>query len=229
MNDETMASASNRATAEALTRTTRLLNLAPLAAAELHTTPFEYLLAENFVRDEYQDAVVRDFPKITAKGSFPLSQLSFGPAFRQLTDELLGPEFAAAVASKFGLDLSPYPTMITVRGWSARSDGQLHTDSKDKLITVLLYLNLEWDGNGGRLRLLRSNNVDDYAAEVSPAMGNLVIFKRSDRSWHGFPAYEGKRLSLQMNWVKSDTYARRERFRHRISSVLKGLVGSAGY
>jgi len=202
-----------------------MLNLDKLATAELHREPFEYLLVDDVLFDDCKQGIVVDFPQIEKKGSFPLSRLSYGLSFKQLTDELLGPDFASAVAAKFALDLSPYPTMITVRGWSDTSDGQLHTDSKDKLITVLLYLNPQWNIGGGRLRLLRSKNVDDYVAEVPPTMGSMVIFKRCDRSWHGFRPYEGRRMSLQMNWVKSDSYRRKERFRHEISSFMKGLVG----
>ncbi len=202
-----------------------MLNLAKLAAAEIHREPFEYLMVDDVLQDDSKKGIVEDFPQIGKKGSFPLSRLEYGSSFKQLTDELLGPGFASAVAGKFGLDLGPYPTMITVRGWSDSSDGQLHTDSKDKLITVLLYLNPEWNAKGGYLRLLRSKNVNDYVAEVPPTIGSMVIFKRCDHSWHGFPPYEGKRLSLQMNWVKSDSYRRKERFRHEISSFMKGLVG----
>lgn len=202
-----------------------MLNLAKLAAAELHREPFEYLLVDDVLTDDCKAGIVADFPQIDKKGSHPLSRLSYGSAFKQLTDELLGPEFASAVAAKFNLELGSYPTMITVRGWSDASDGQLHTDSKDKLITVLLYLNPEWNEDGGRLRLLRSKNVNDYVAEVAPTIGSMIIFKRCDHSWHGFPPFEGKRLSLQMNWVKSDSYRRKERFRHEISSFMKSLVG----
>jgi hypothetical protein len=204
-----------------------MLNLSKLAAAELHREPFEYLLVDDVLDDSCKAGIVADFPQIAKGGSHPLSRVSYGPWFKQLTDELLGAEFAAAVAGKFGLDLSSYPSMITVRGWSDRSDGQLHTDSKDKLITVLLYLNPEWTMSGGYLRLLRSKNVEDYVAEVPPTIGSMVIFKRCDHSWHGFPPFEGKRMSLQMNWVKSDSYRRKERFRHEISSFMKGLVGRA--
>jgi hypothetical protein len=202
-----------------------MLNFAKLAGAEFHREPFEYLLVDDVLGDDCKQGIVADFPLIEKKGSFPLSRLSYGSSFKELTDELLGPDFASAVAEKFGLDLSPYPTMITVRGWSDASDGQLHTDSKDKLITVLLYLNPEWNTSEGRLRLLRSKNVDDYVAEVPPTMGSMVIFKRCERSWHGFRPYEGKRMSLQMNWVLSDSYLRKERLRHEVSSFMKGLVG----
>ena len=202
-----------------------MLNLSKLAAAEFHAEPFEYLLVDDFLAPDCKQAIVEDFPRIEKSGSFPLSRVSYGPAFKQLTDELLGPDFAAAVGAKFSLDLSPYPTMLTVRGQCDASDGQIHTDSKDKVITVLLYLNPDWESSGGRLRLLRSKDLEDYIAEVPPTMGSLIIFKRSDRSWHAHKPFDGKRLSLQMNWVKSDRYLRKERFRHEVSSFVKGLVG----
>jgi len=205
-----------------------MLNLAKLAAAEFHAEPFEYLLVDDFLEQDCKQAIVEDFPRIEKSGSFPLSRVSYGPAFRQLTDELLGPGFAAAVGAKFSLDLSQYPTMLTVRGQCDGSDGQIHTDSKDKVITVLLYLNPDWESSGGRLRLLRSKDLEDYVAEVPPTMGSLIIFKRSDRSWHAHKPFDGKRMSLQMNWVKSDKYLRKERFRHEVSSFVKGLVGRKG-
>jgi hypothetical protein len=205
-----------------------MLNLSKLAAAEYHAEPFEYLLVDDLLESDCKSSIVEDFPRIEKSGSVPLSRLTCGPAFKQLTDELLGPDFAAAVGAKFSMDLGQYPTMLTVRGWCDSSDGQIHTDSKDKVITVLLYLNPDWEDSGGRLRLLRSKDLEDYVAEVPPTMGSLIIFKRSDRSWHAHKPFEGKRMSLQMNWVKSDTYLRKERFRHEVSSFVKGLVGRKG-
>ncbi|MFZ0313607.1 MAG: 2OG-Fe(II) oxygenase [Candidatus Korobacteraceae bacterium] len=202
-----------------------MLNLSKLAAAEFHAEPFEYLLVDDFLQPDCKSAIVDDFPPIEKSGSFPLSRVSYGPAFKQLTDALLGPDFAQGVGAKFSMDLSPYPTMLTVRGQCDGSDGQIHTDSKDKVITVLLYLNPDWESSGGRLRLLRSKDLEDYIAEVPPTIGSLIIFKRSDRSWHAHKPFDGKRLSLQMNWVKSDRYLRKERFRHEVSSFVKGLVG----
>ena len=93
-----------------------MLNLSKLAAAEFHAEPFEYLLVDDFLQPDCKQAIVEDFPRVEKAGSFPLSRVSYGPAFKQLTDELLGPDFAAAVGAKFSLDLSQYPTMLTVRG-----------------------------------------------------------------------------------------------------------------
>lgn len=215
----------------AATTTLRMLNLNKLENAQKLEQPFEYLLVDDVLQKDAKQGIVEDFPKIDRIGSFPLSRLQYGPAFSELIEELLGKEFEDAVGKKFGLDLSQYPTMFTVRGQcSATSDGHIHTDSRDKLITVLLYLNADWqDPTGGRLRLLRSKNIEDYAAEVPPTMGSLLVFKRCDYSWHGHKPFEGKRMSLQMNWVKSDRYMRKEQFRHSVSSFIKKLFGKSTY
>ena len=79
--------------------------------------------------------------------------------------------FRAALERKFGLDLSASPTMFTVRGVCGADDGQIHTDSKSKIITVLLYLNEAWAPDGGRLRLLR--NGDDLNAIITEVPPDL--------------------------------------------------------
>jgi hypothetical protein len=203
----------------------KMLDLSRLEDATLHREPFEYVTVPDVLHDDCKASIAGDFPHIERHGSFPMSTLQPGPAFLHLIDELLSKDFEDVVGRKFGMDLSQYPTMVTVRGWCAKSDGQIHPDSKDKVITVLLYLNPSWESVGGRLRLLRSKNLDDFVAEVPPTMGSLLLFRRCDHSWHGHLPCEGKRMSLQMNWVKSDRYQSRERLRHQISSFFKGLTG----
>ena len=208
----------------------RMLDLSQLEAAPLHSEPFEYLTVGDVLQADCKATIVEDFPRIDRHGSFPISTVRPGPALLRLVDELLSKDFEATVGGKFSMDLSQYPTMVTVRGQcSASSDGHIHPDSKDKLITVLLYLNPAWESGGGRLRVLRSKKLDDYAAEVPPTMGSLLIFRRCDHSWHGHLPFEGQRRSLQMNWVKSDRYMRREQVRHQISSFFKSLTGRNSY
>jgi SM-20-related protein len=222
---ETIPKAQSAATAAPV----KMLNLDKLAAAEFHREPYEYVLVDDVLRDDCKTAIITDFPEIERHGSFPLSTLKYGPAFGQLASELFSREFAEVVGERFSLNLAQYPTMLTVRGWCDGSDGQIHTDSTSKVITVLLYLNPQWTSEGGRLRLLRSKKLDDYVAEVPPTMGSLIIFRRSERSWHGHKPFEGKRMSLQFNWVNSSGYMQRERLRHRVSSFLKRLRGQTAY
>src|SRR6201999_2715831 len=91
--------------------------------------PFPYLMVPGFVKTDAIDGIERDFPRVTHAGSFPLPTLNFGPKFQEFMDAIRGPEFTAAVADKFGIDLSHRPTMVTVRGQSSARDGQIHTDS----------------------------------------------------------------------------------------------------
>jgi Rps23 Pro-64 3,4-dihydroxylase Tpa1-like proline 4-hydroxylase len=106
-------------------------------------------------------------------------------------------------------------------------DGEIHTDSKTKLITVLLYMNEGWESDGGRLRLLRSGtDLDDYVAEVPPNGGTLLAFRRADNSWHGHKPHEGPRRAIQLNWVTNQDVVDREQNRHRFSTKVKKFASA---
>ncbi len=201
-----------------------ILELDALRQTPLVSEPFEYLLVPRFIKAEHLDAIERDFPPIAQGGSFPLNSLRYGPAFQQLTGELLGDELRHIFAVKFDMDLSERPATLTVRGRTRLKDGQIHTDSKTKLITVLLYLNKSWSADGGRLRLLRSeHNLEDVVAEVPPDQGALVAFRCRPNAWHGHHPFEGERRSLQLNYVVDESASRWSSLRHSMSAVFKAL------
>jgi len=201
-----------------------VFDLAALEAAPLNRDPFDYVIVPHFVRGEALAALNRDFPRIAKPGSFPVSQLDFGPAFQAMLDEFAAPAVRAAFSRKFGVDLEGRPLMTTVRGRCQQKDGRIHTDTKSKIITILIYLNPNWEERGGRLRLLRSaDDIEDYAAEVPPDEGTLLAFHRSDRSFHGHKPFVGERRVIQFNWVTDAGVVRRERLRHRLSAWFKGL------
>ncbi len=210
-----------------------MLDLDKFNATALEKAPFEYLILPGFLRQEMLAAISRDFPNISKPGSFPSETLQFGGAFRELLAELEGDTFRRAVEQKFGLDLTGRPTIITVRGHTDETDGRIHTDSRTKIITMLIYFNENWHESGGRLRLLRSGtDLEDHVAEVDPSIGTLLAFRRSDNSWHGHKPFVGPRRAIQLNWVVNEKVKRREQKRHGISAFFKNLFGgkaSAGY
>jgi SM-20-related protein len=198
------------------------LDLAAFRAAPLIHEPFDYLILPGFVRPEALAGLEQDYPDVPGPGSFPIKQVAGGPGFWTIIDALLGKEFRDACAEKFGLDLSRRPTTVTVRGRCSPKDGRIHTDSKSKLITILVYPNAGWEAQGGRLRLLRSpTDMEDVIAEVPPTAGTLVAFRRSDNSYHGHLPFDGPRRVLQLNWLKSALRARFETFRHGLSGWAK--------
>lgn len=204
--------------------TMKYLDLDALESAPLETAPYDHIVVSKFLKPERFEGVSADFPAVPGPGSHPPSQLTIAGEFQGLMNELLGPEFRDAVGRKFAVDLSGYPAMYTVRGFTRKKDGSAHTDSKTKILTVLLYLNQEWSPDGGRLRILNSDNVEDYVKEVPPFAGTLLIFRRSDTSWHGHLPFEGQRRTIQLNWVTSQAVVDREQGRHAISTLVKKVT-----
>jgi hypothetical protein len=204
------------------------IDLDAFDAAPLTREPFPFLMVPHFVKPEAMAAINADYPLVSHPGSFPLPTLKYGPAFSAFIAALQGPDFTQAVEQKLGVDLKGRPTMVTARGVSAARDGQIHTDSRTKLITVLIYMNNAWEAKTGRLRLLRSaDNLDDVIAEVPPEEGTLLIFKNEPNAWHGFHPFEGPRRVIQLNWVTDQGVVKREQTRHRISAFFKRLRGKA--
>lgn len=202
-----------------------MLNFDRLDAAAVSNEPFPYVILPGFVRSESRSAIESDFPAIERAGSFPLASLSYGPTFRRLIEQLSGEQMRAIVAKKFDLDLKNKPVMVTVRGMCAVRDGKIHTDSTSKLVTILLYINRNWECASARLRLLRSrDNLEDFAAEVPPEEGTLVAFRNGPQAWHGFAPFHGQRRVIQVNWVTDNSVVSREQARHRVSAFFKRLL-----
>jgi hypothetical protein len=203
------------------------LDLEALKAVPLIREPFQYFIVPGFIRPEARARINADYPKISEGGSFPAAQLSFGPAFREFLNELGSDEFRESFEEKFDLDLAGRPTTITVRGQCSLNDGRIHTDTKSKIITILIYMNAGWEHPGGRLRLLKSaDNLDDMMIEVPPVEGTLLAFKRADNSWHGHKPFAGERRVIQFNWVTSEGDRKLAMLRHHVSAPFKRLLAA---
>lgn len=204
--------------------TLRTIDIESLRAASVMTEPYPYLIVPKFIRKDAIEAIQSDYPELELPGSFPLPTLSYGKNFKLMVDEIRGPEMTEIMAQKFKVELKKRPTMITVRGQCRAKDGRIHTDSKTKIITVLIYMNGQWEAPGGRLRLLRSpDNLNDAFAEVPPDEGTLLAFRNQDNAWHGHESFEGRRRAIQLNWVTSTGVVWREQTRHKISAFIKRL------
>lgn len=199
------------------------LDLDAFANTPLVSEPFPHLVLTRFIRADAFEALDQDFPPLRKPGSFPVSELRYGARFAHLLDELQSDAVQRAFEAKFAIDLADRPTMITVRAMCRERDGQIHTDSRSKLVTVLLYMNAHWHHSGGRLRLLRSASLDDAITEIVPGPGTLVAFLNSDNAWHGHARYSGQRRAIQLNWVRDARVVRREQGRHRLSARLKRI------
>jgi SM-20-related protein len=201
------------------------LQLDKLRAAKLETAPYTYTIVPGFLSAASVAKINATYPNIAKGGSYPVESMDAGMAIKEVIDELDSPEFERLIADKFDVALEGRPKMYSLRAYTRAKDGQIHTDSKDKIITVLLYLNENWTQPGGRLRLLKNGtDVEDFVAEVPPDNGTLLVFKRADNSWHGHHPFDGPRRSLQMNWMTSEGSKGFHAIRHKISAAVKKLT-----
>jgi SM-20-related protein len=207
------------------------LDYARLAATPVATDPFPHSVVPGFVPPAVLDAVLADLPPLGRRGSFPVDAVRLGPYAAALMEAMEGPLLRAAIERLFSLDLSGSPTMVTLRGWTSERDGRIHCDSLAKRVTVLLYLNRQtdaWSRQEGCLRLLRGpNDLEDFAVEVPPVNGTLLVFPNGPTTWHGHRQFVGQRYSVQLNYMTTDDKARSEMRRHRISAFVKRLTRAA--
>jgi hypothetical protein len=179
------------------------------------------------------DAVMleHDFPHYSGAGFFPHDSLDCGPAINRLIDELIAPEFADAVGQRLGIErLSQFPVLITLCRSLNRRHGTIHTDSRSKIASLLLYLNPDWQqGSAGCLRFLsKADDIDAMVApELRPVYGAFAAFKRTENSFHGHLPFEGERRVIQVAWLRDAAAVERKRKRGRLSRLVKWLTGKA--
>ncbi len=201
-----------------------MINFEALSRSGVAREPFPFFTTQNVLSVEDLAAVRADFPPIRKPGIFPLSELTYGPAFAELIEDIRSRELEEIMEEKYGVDLSDMPLMITVRGRARRKDGRIHNDTRTKVVTCLLYLNEIWDEREGRLRLLRRpDDLEDYVAEIPPTGGTFASFLRTENSWHGHKPCVGDRRYVMFNWMSSRAALENELGRHRLSARIKHL------
>lgn len=196
----------------------------------VRSEPFAFLVARGQLPDSARGTLDADFPCYPSAGFFPHEREDCGPSVNALIDELTAPAVADAIGRRLGVEaLGQYPTLVTICRALNRRHGTIHTDSKSKVVTALLYLNETWpDTSGGCLRFLRrADSIEDQVTpEILPLYGNLVAFRRSENSFHGHLPYEGERRVIQVAWLTSEEEKLRKTQRGRLSRLFKKLFGA---
>lgn len=207
-----------------------ILDTATLEAnAEVRREPFAFMVSASVLPAVAQDALEADFPHYPNAGFFPHEERDCGPTINTLVAEMTSPTFADRIGAWLGLEgLGARPSLVTICRSLNRRHGTIHTDSRSKIATALLYLNADWPAtSGGCLRFLaREDSIDDLVApEIRPVYGNFVVFARADNSFHGHLPYEGERRVIQVAWLTSEEEKLRKTKRGRFSRLFKRLFG----
>ena len=201
-----------------------MLNFELIKKAEINSEfyPF-FTIRDVFLNEDDHKKIATDFPNINKGGSFPSDSVSYGESIQSLINCLEGDQMRTILENKFQVDLKDKPVVSTFRGYSRIKDGKIHSDSKTKIITVLLYLNENWDESSGLLRMLKEkDNINNYITEIPASMGSMVAFKVTNNCWHGFIPFEGKRCSIQLNYLYREALSQ-HKIRHKLSSFFKKL------
>ncbi len=204
-----------------------LIDLTAVRTAERSSEPYNYVLASNFLKQNRIDDLRRDFPAIDKPGYLTVDEVGLQGRFKQLIDELEGPELTEELSKTFGIDLHSFPRLTTIMKKSQPKYGAIHTDGPSKVMTMLVYMNDEWEQeSGGRLRVLYDEkNYDRYKLEVPPTMGTMFAFLRADNSWHGHLPFAGERRVVQVAWVRSQADVDRKKKHNKLAQVFKGIFG----
>lgn len=196
---------------------------------EVRHEPFPFMIAHGQLPDDARSDLERDFPRYSSAGFFPYDPADCGPSVNTLVEHLTAPEFARAVGKRLGIEnLGQYPTLVTLCRSLNKRHGTIHTDSRSKIATALLYLNAQWpDTSDGCLRFLhRIDNIDDVVVpELKPLFGEFAVFKRCENSFHGHLPYEGERRVIQVAWLTSEEEKLRKTKRGKFSRAFKKLFG----
>ncbi|AWN52310.1 2OG-Fe(II) oxygenase [Methylobacterium sp. 17Sr1-1] len=204
-----------------------ILDVDAVRAAPVAHDPYHYFLGRQVLRSEAIADLKRDFPAIAKPGYLTVDEVQLTGRFKDLIEELESDDFSRVLGEKFGLDLVSCPRLTTIMRRSQPKYGAIHTDGPSKVMTLLVYMNDEWDApEAGRLRVLYDGErFEPYAVEVPPTMGTMFAFLRADNSWHGHRPFEGERRVVQVAWVKDAAELERKRKRNRTAQFLKGIFG----
>ncbi|MBT3504266.1 MAG: 2OG-Fe(II) oxygenase [Piscirickettsiaceae bacterium] len=200
-----------------------MINIDLLNKTPLKTEPFPYFSIEQSMLEDKLPQLIKEFPSIARGGSFNKEDLELSDNYEALHQALDSVDFRQALSEKFNVNVMTSPIMLTYRGFSRSKDGRVHTDSKTKLLTILIYFNEDWTAETGKLRILNSDNMDDIAEEVNPTAGCMIAFKVTDNCWHGYPSFEGTRNAIQVNFLASEAASKKHKFFHKMSAKLKSL------
>lgn len=199
------------------------------ADTHIRHKPFSFMFAQGLLSDSARPALAIDFPRYPGAGFFPHELVDCGPSINRLIEELITPAVADTIGMRLGIEsLSQYPTLVTICRALNKRHGTIHTDSRSKIVTALLYLNESWpETSDGCLRFLkRADSIEDVVCpELRPLYGNFAAFRRSETSFHGHLPFEGERRVIQVAWLTSEDEKLRKTKRGKLSRLFKKLFG----
>jgi Rps23 Pro-64 3,4-dihydroxylase Tpa1-like proline 4-hydroxylase len=170
-------------------------------------TPYDHLVIENFLDEEFAEIITKEFPETDSSWHVydtPFEQKYLKsnindatPNIKKLVDYLNSDKFAGVVSSITGItDLEPDPTLNAGGLHCYKRNGfiDIHLDytihpvtKKERRVSFMLYMSKNWkDEYGGNLQLWNENLT--VKKELKTSLWNVgLFFKTSENTYHGLP------------------------------------------
>jgi hypothetical protein len=195
---------------ELLPSAARLRALAePLRDSFARAEPYPHAVLDGVFADAVVDALIAEFPApddprwnehrhAHSDKLASADETLFGPVTRQLFLELCSARFVAFLETLSGIGgLIPDPLLCGAGLHQIEPGGflEIHADFNrhpvwdlDRRLNVLLYLNRDWREEYGAELELWDAKMRRCVRRYAPLANRLVIFRATDRSYHGHPA-----------------------------------------
>lgn len=184
-----------------------MINLERIAQHRLETVPYRWAAIDDLFSPEDAAALAASFPcdyfklvsgyggekdyeyearALIGMGADTISHTEeLSDAWRGLAEDMLSPDYRAAVSRLTGCDLADALLEVNVFHYGPGASLGSHPDLSDKIVTHVLYFNERWNReDGGCLTILRSADPADIVAEIEPLVGHSAVLVRSENSWH---------------------------------------------
>lgn len=204
-----------------------MLDLHRIQSAPVRHEPYPYFVVPDAILAGKARGAAVDFPNVDRPGAIDVEETDFGPAFAALLEDLKSDRFRQVISDKLDVDLEGREIIVNVRGHTRLTDGNIHTDTPSKLVTVLIYFNEPGQAGEGEtsLRILNDGkDIDNFVEEIPPVLGTLVAFKVTPNCWHGFKPFVGKRNSLQLNYLSGIKTIGKHQLAHRLMGRMKRKI-----
>ena len=185
----------------------KIINLEQIKKAKLNQHPYTYgKIPSVFYEGKYQQLCVEypteDFVhcqtlnqektysmymKQLFNNSYdvPLNSQDLSDNWQNMLKDLLSENYIKTLSQHVKQDLRK--CRIEINCWQYLNGCWLspHTDKIEKVVSQLFYFNENWDPKwGGAIRVLNSDDNEDFYEEILPHIDTSIILVRSEHSWH---------------------------------------------
>jgi hypothetical protein len=194
---------------------TSIANLDAVARSALSEEPYRWAVVEGFFSGASASELITTFPEepyqtvigddgekgyeyearllVGMGAAEPAHREQLSPVWVAAARDLVSSAYRASLSELTGLDLRAVPVEVNACHYGPGGWLGPHADLTDKLVTHVLYFNDNWDPVlGGCLRILRSPNLNDVAAELGPNVDQSVVIVRSECSYHAVTPVAGR-------------------------------------